>query len=168
LHHVYARGNGRQPIFLDDVDRRRYLTMLGEVAKLMGWRCLAYCLMGNHVHLLIETTEPNLGAGMHRLHMGYAKWFNERHGRDGHLFQGRFGSIRMKSEAQLRATVAYIARNPLEAGLCRRAEDWPWSGHRYVMRGEAPAWLDVDRLLSFFSSTGGDPRRAYVALTAAD
>ena len=142
--------------------------MLAEVAAEMGWRCLAYCLMGNHVHLLIETTEPNLGAGMHRLQMGYAKWFNERHGRSGHLFQGRFGSVRMRSEAQLWATVAYIVKNPLDAGLCDQPEDWPWNGHRYVVRDEPPAWLEVDRLLSFFAAAGGNPRDAYVAITSED
>ena len=73
----------------------------------------------------------------------------------------------MKSEAQLWTTVAYIVKNPLEAGLCERAEDWPWNGHRFVVRDQPPAWLDVDRLLSFFT-VGGNPRDAYVAVTSVE
>jgi REP element-mobilizing transposase RayT len=86
--HVFARGNRQQLIFLDATDRRRYLDLLGRVARRLRWRCLAYCLMDNHVHLLIETRLPNLGRGMRELHGDYAQLFNKRHDRSGHLFQG--------------------------------------------------------------------------------
>src|SRR3954453_14176723 len=76
IHHVYARGACRQPIFLDDLDRRRYLATVARVVQRMSWRCLSYCLMGNHMHLLIETPQPNLGRGMQRLHGTYAQGFN--------------------------------------------------------------------------------------------
>ncbi len=72
IHHVYSRGAAKQPIFIDDLDRRRYLSLLARVTHRMGWRCLTYCLMGNHMHLLIETPQPNLGRGMQRLHGTYA------------------------------------------------------------------------------------------------
>jgi putative transposase len=166
IHHAYARGNGRQLIYRDDTDRRRYLQLLGETVVLMRWRCLGFCLMDNHFHLLIETPQPNLGRGMHRLQLGYVKWFNERHRRDGHLFQGRYGAVRVKSEAQLWATIAYIVHNPVEAGLCTSPREWRWSSHRYAFEGGNPDWLDVDRLLWHFSSVGEDPLRAYAALTA--
>src|SRR5213082_2729696 len=108
IHHVYARGNDRRRIYLDDTDRRTYLFLLARVVLVKRWRCLAYCLMDNHLHLLVETPEANLGSGMQRLHSLYAQIHNERHGRCGHLFQDRFGSVRVLSDEQLWAVVAYV------------------------------------------------------------
>jgi putative transposase len=155
IHHVYARGNGRQAVFLDDVDRRRYLALLGRVVVRSRWWCLAYCLMGNHVHLLVETREPNLGAGMQSLHGRYAQAFNQRHRRDGHLFQGRYGAVRIDTDRQLWAAVRYIARNPVEAGLCADSRDWRWSSYALLRDGVAPDWLDIARLLEYLRAAGG-------------
>jgi REP element-mobilizing transposase RayT len=167
VHHVYARGNGRHDIYLDDGDRRTYLAMLGRVVMRKRWRCLAYCLMDNHVHLLVETVDANLGQGMQRLHSSYAQTFNARHGRSGHVFQGRYGAARMTDDAQLYMAAAYIARNPVAAGLCELPEQWRWSSFAAVLGGSAPGWLDVTRLLSYFDPVGGEPRQRYVELVAA-
>jgi REP element-mobilizing transposase RayT len=94
IYHVFARGVVKQPIFRDDLDRRAYLHLLGTAVERFGWRCLGYCLMGNHIHLVIETPRPNLSAGMQWLHGTYADEFNKRHDRSGCLFQGRFGAKR--------------------------------------------------------------------------
>jgi len=161
IHHVFARGNWRQVIYNEDTDRELYLELLAQAVKRQRWRCLSYCLMGNHVHLMIETPQPNLGAGMGRMHGLYAQTFNRRYRREGHLFQGRFGSVAMKSDAQLMQTARYIALNPVEAGLCGRAEEWAWSSHAAALSGRAPAWLDVSRLLGFFCLDGGEPRARY-------
>jgi putative transposase len=161
LHHVFARGNDRQAIFVDDVDRQMYLALLAEVAALLRWRCLTYCLMNNHVHLLMETPLPNLGTGMHRLQGGYARNFNRRHRRSGHVFQERYGCVRVEDDAQLWMTVGYIARNPVAAGLCASADDWTWSGHSSVRSGDRSGWLDVDRLLEYFGAWGGDAGEQY-------
>ena len=163
IHHVFARGNGRQLIYLDDVDRLAYLAMLARVAAHLGWRCLAYCLMDNHLHLLIETPAPNLAEGMQWLHGRFAQRFNARHGRSGHVFQGRYGSVLMQSQAQVWTAVAYIARNPVAAGLCTTPRDWPWSSHRAVIGAAAVPWFDHERLLSHYDSLGGEPAQRYVA-----
>jgi putative transposase len=163
---VYARGNDRRLIYLDDLDRHTYMRMLGRIVVRMRWRCLAYCLMENHVHLLIETPEGNLGAGMGPLHSLYAQTFNERHGRVGHLFQGRYGATRVRTDEQLRNVAAYIAGNPVEAGLCVRPEHWRWSSHAATLGQPAPAWLDTRRLLEFFGPTIANGRHRYAALTA--
>ena len=162
VHHIYARGNARQPVFLDDADRWSYLNLLGRVVGRQRWRCLAYCLMDNHVHLLVETPEPNLAVGMQRLHGVYAQTFNQRHGRVGHLFQGRYGSSRIEDDSHLWLAASYIARNPVDAGLVARAEHWSWSSHASVIARRPPHWLDVERLLSYFASHGGDPRARYL------
>lgn len=162
VHHVFARGNGRQCIYLDDVDRRSYLSMLARVTGAQNWRCLAYCLMDNHVHLLLETPEPNLAVGMQWLHGRFAQHFNQRHGRSGHVFQGRYGSVLIQSQAHVWMAIAYIARNPVVAGLCTRPGEWPWSSHRAVIGAMAVPWLDHERLLSHYDSLGGeDPSRRY-------
>ena len=156
VHHVYARGNRQQVIYRDDVDRRRYLWILESVIARQRWRCLAYCLMHNHLHLLVETPKPNLGTGVQRLHGLYAQSFNRRHRQSGHVFQGRFGAVRMKSDAQLLVTARYIARNPVESGLCAEPGEWPWSSHT-----TAAPWRATDRLLGFFGASGGESRRRY-------
>jgi REP element-mobilizing transposase RayT len=163
VHHVFARGNRRQRIYDDDLDRRIYLSLLGRVVRDKRWRVLAYCLMENHVHLLIQTPEPNLGSGMQRLHSAYAQLSNERHGRSGHLFQGRYGSVPVQTDEQLWTVARYIALNPVEAGLCSAPTDWRWSSHEAILGGPRPAWLDVPRLLAFFGAAGGEPRERYRA-----
>ena len=158
---MYARGNNKQDIFLCDRDREVYLVTLADVLVRKRWTCLAYCLMRNHMHLLVETPEANLGAGMGRLHTLYAQGFNKAYGRCGHVFQGRFGSVPMRSDEQLIVVARYIALNPVEAGLCDSPGEGRWSSHAAVVRGGGPAWLDVDRLLGFFGLWGGEPRARY-------
>jgi hypothetical protein len=105
---------------------------------------------------------------MHRLHSLHAHRFNDRHGRDGHLFQARYGAKPIGSDDQLVVTAAYIAMNPVEAGLCRRPEDWRWSSFAATVDGSAPAWLAGDLLIERFAAvTGGDGLAAFEALVAA-
>lgn len=155
IYHAYARGNGKQVIFQDDEDRFAYLRIFGGVVDRCDWRCLASCLMDNHVHHVIETPFPNLSAGMQLLHGEYAQEFNARHDTVGHLFQGRFGAVRIQSDAQLWTVLAYVAANPVEAGLAARPEDWPWSSYAALIGpGDIPRWLDWPRLRSFLSDNG--------------
>jgi putative transposase len=160
--HVFARGVRKHPIYVDEVDRYSYLALLGQVIVRQGWHCLAYCLMKNHVHLLVETPQPNLATGMHRVHGLHAQAFNKRHRHTGHVFQGRYGAVPVDKEAQLLAVARYIALNPVEAGLCEDAAEWPWGSHAAVVGGTAPLWLDVARLLAYFGADGGEPRQRYL------
>jgi REP element-mobilizing transposase RayT len=168
IHHVYVRGAVRQTIYLDDLDRHWYLGKLARVIRWMSWSCLSYCLMGNHMHLLIETPEPNLGAGMQRLHGAFAQAFNRRHAKAGHVFGSRYEAKPVETDAQLWATVRYIVQNPVAAGLCATPEAWAWSSHAAVLDVGASPCLDRPRLLSYFASQGGDPRRRYLEYIEAD
>ena len=143
-YHVGVRGNDKGPIFLTNEDRERFLVLLGDVVGRYGWRCYAYCLMENHFHLALMTPEPNLGAGMGRLNQIYAQWFNHRHDRVGHLFEQRYWSRLLESEAYVLAVVQYICANPARARLCNRPAEYPWSSAR-VTAGHArvPSFLDV-------------------------
>ena len=119
-------------------------------------------MLSNHYHLLLETPQPNLSAGMQRLNGAYAQAFNHRHGVDGHVFQGRFQSRVVDSDAYLIWLVRYIALNPVEAGLCSRAEDWPWSSYAAMIgKVRKPDFLTTDWLLQRF---GRDRRSAVEAL----
>jgi REP element-mobilizing transposase RayT len=164
IYHVFARGNGRDLIYRDDVDRRIYLRLLKKVVDTTNMRCLAYCLMTNHVHLLVQTPDANLDTAMHRLHSRYASGFNQRHRTCGHVFQGRYGAVRVTSDGQLLAVLTYIARNPVEAALCDAPIDWPWSSFSCVVRATASRAVDVDRLLAHLDDDSTRALRRYVDL----
>jgi REP element-mobilizing transposase RayT len=161
LYHVTSRGNARQAIFLDDTDRLFFLDRLGEVVERHGWLCHSYCLMTNHYHLLVATPEPNLSDGMRRLNGQYSQRFNRRHGRAGHVLQGRFRGILVERETHLLELARYIVLNPVRAGLVAVAEEYPWSSLRATLGlTPPPRWLRIDELLAGF---GSRPRyRAFV------
>jgi REP element-mobilizing transposase RayT len=150
VHHVFARGNNKQPIFGDDGDCQVYLVLLKGVAAVYGWSVLSYCLMTNHVHLVLLTPHPNLGAGMQRLHGHYGRYFNHRHARSDHVFGHRYGVTRIRSDAQLLATLLYVARNPVEAGLCSEATAWRRSSHAASVGLRDDICLDFARLRSYY------------------
>jgi REP element-mobilizing transposase RayT len=158
---VSSRGNERSPIYRDDADRRRFLEPLAQIAERYRWLVLAYCLMGNHYHLLAQTPEPNLAHGMRQLNGVYAQSFNRRHARVGHLFQGRYGARLVQADEHLLSAVRYIVRNPVQAGLCRNPEEWRWSSHRAALGREPPWFLDRRTLLAYFGSTRQEARERY-------
>ena len=151
LYHLTARGNARADIFADDADRRLFLELLGKEIVQQGWRCYAYCLMDNHYHLLIETPEPNLVAGMRRFNGVYTQAFNRRHGRVGHVFQGRYKSILVDKDSYGLELSRYIVLNPVRARMVKRAQQWAWSSYRATVGAAAPpAWLDAQWVLGQF------------------
>jgi len=164
--HVTSRGNAQQDIFADDADRARFLDLLGREIEQQRWRCHAYCLMDNHYHLIIETPDANLSRGMGRLNMAYAQGFNRRHGRNGHLFQGRFHAIIVEKDSHLLELCRYVVLNPVRAGMAAVPEVWPWSNYRATASGRATGLGDTDwRIdgwtLQRFGGDDADGRRAY-------
>jgi REP element-mobilizing transposase RayT len=154
IYQVIARGVDRRRIFVDEEDFRTYTRLLALAVERQGWRLLCYCLMPNHVHLMIEITETNLSNGMQWLHGLYARYFNDRHDRVGHLFEAPFKSPVVTDETLVR-TVGYIVVNPLDAALCARARDWPWSSHATVADGRRPEWLAHETLLQRLDEATG-------------
>jgi REP element-mobilizing transposase RayT len=153
LYHVCSRGNARQAIYLDDDDRVKWLMLLGEVCRRFNWVCYSYCQMTNHYHLMIETPDGNLSSGMRHLNGVYTQFFNKRHRRVGHLFQGRYASPLIEKEAYLLELCRYIVLNPVRAGIVAVAEEWQWSSYRHALgQNKAEDWLQVDWLLSCFSA----------------
>ena len=146
-HHVTQRGNRRERTFFEDADYKRYRTMLGDAAKRAGAEVWAYCLMPNHVHLIVVPSgEDGLRRTFADAHRRYTGMINARHEWTGHLWQGRFGAVAM-DEAHLLAAVRYVALNPVRAGLVGRARDWPWSSVGAHLSGQDDALVTVAPLL---------------------
>lgn len=152
VYHVCSRGVEKRQIF--DVfpgDRRFFLDRFDVVVDRYGWRCHAYCLMGNHFHAVIETPAANLHEGMRDLKGRYAQWFNMVNLREGTLFERRYWSDTVETEAHLYELCRYVVLNPVRAGLCRVPEDWVWSSYgATVGLVPAPAFLVIDDLLAWF------------------
>jgi putative transposase len=168
LYHVMSRGNRREALYLDDTDFARFLTTLGEVCDRFNWVVHAYCLMSNHYHVLIETPDGNLSRGMRQLNGVYTQWFNRRHRKVGHLFQGRYKAILVQKEAYLLELSRYVVLNPVRAGMVAAPEEWFWSSYRAALgQEEAPDWLETDWLLAQFGRERRAARGAYVEFVAA-
>ena len=147
-YHITARGVRRTSIYLDDVDRHRFLALLADVVQRYALGCHAYCEMTNHYHLAVTTTDANLSRAVHQLNGDYAQWWNRRHEHVGHVFQARFNAQIVQDDAYLVNVCRYIVLNPVRAGMVRSPEQWPWSSYR-AMAGLAshPPFLDCNRLL---------------------
>ena len=162
VYHITSRGNAREAIFLDDVDRSHFLEIFSDAVARHGLVCHAYCLMTNHYHLLIETPEANLSRGMHLLNGVYTQWFNHRHKRIGHLLQGRFKAILIEKESYLLELARYIVLNPVRAKMVRTVRDWPWSSYRATSgQSEIPKFLTIDWILAQFNQDRTQAVRAY-------
>ena len=129
FYHITARGNRREKIFYSDKDKEVFLKKLKETLIKYSMICYAYCLMDNHYHLFIKTTQPNLSQGIHYLNSSYANWFRNKHQIIGPIFQGRFKSILVDADNYALLLSAYIHLNPLRAGIVRQLEDYPWSSY---------------------------------------
>ncbi len=154
IYHVMNRGDRREPIFQDDADRTRFLQTLGEACRKTDWQIHAYCLMGNHFHVVLETPGANLVAGMRGFLSTYTARFNRRHKLFGHLFSGRYKALVVDGSGNgyLRTVCDYVHLNPVRAKLLRPEQtlrDFAWSsGPEYLKPPEQrPRWLRVDRLL---------------------
>lgn len=162
FYHVTSRGNDQKDIYRDDMDRRAFLDVLKQVYERFNWGIHAYCLMGNHYHLLIETPEANLSKGMRQLNSVYTQRFNRRHQRVGHVLQGRYKAILVERDAYFLELTRYIVLNPVRAGICASPRDWPWSSYRATVGQEpAPIWLQINRLLSQFSRSRKEAGERY-------
>jgi putative transposase len=128
--HAYSRAVFGAALFRDDADRRLFLTLLMRTAKERAWSLEALCLMSTHYHLLLRTTVASLAGGMQWLNGVYAQRVNKRHDRFGHLFAGRYGARTIESDEYLARAREYVLLNPVRAGLCSHAADWPWNGSR--------------------------------------
>ena len=152
-----------------DLDRRLFLKRLGEVCEERSWRCLAYCLMTNHYHLVLRTDRAELSPGMHDLNARYAIHFNRAYEATGHVFQGRYHDHLIDTDEYLLQAVRYVELNPVRAGLCNHASRWPWNSYLAVIgeRIHFP-WFDRAAVLSLFSPDTARAAQLFAQFVDAD
>jgi REP element-mobilizing transposase RayT len=165
IYHVTTRGNDGRSIVGGRAEAWSFLFHLAHVVEGHAWECLAYCVMQNHYHAVIRLREPNLADGMTVLNGVWARRYNGRHDRTGHLFERRYRSPLIESEHHLLEVLRYLPLNPVRARLCRHPRAWPWSSYQ-ALAGEtpAPAFLSVKAVLSLFGGTAETARKRFVAL----
>ena len=162
VYHAMSRGVEGREIFLDDCDRTSFCRMLLEAKKSNEFHVFAYCLMGNHFHLLVQTGRFPLCFGMHQLLTSYSRYFNRRHDRAGHLFQSRYTAPLCRQDSYLEILLRYIHLNPVRAGLVENPADWIWSGHRGLVGLIDDRLLDLPALAALREESPFQLRASYL------
>lgn len=148
VFHVFTHAVwAADALYRDDADRMRFLRELAGATAKTAWRCLAYCLMGTHYHLLLDVDADVLPRGMHSLNFRYAMGFNGRHDMKGHVHGTRYNAFRVEGDEDLLSRYKYVVRNPVEAGLCKSPEDWPWSSYAATIGLAIPQPFVRDELI---------------------
>ncbi len=162
-YHVTTRTWDRSALYRTDDDRRSFLELLDNAVDRFDWRCLSYCLMDNHFHLLVRTPLANLPRGMQKINGGYAQRFNRHHGRSGPLFERRYNAALVQREPHLLEVLRYIALNPVRAGACSDPYQYAWSSHAAIAGlVPSPSFVAVEEVRELFAAaTGVDGTRAY-------
>jgi REP element-mobilizing transposase RayT len=155
LYHVIVRGNQRRKTFYDDQDYRVYLDRLARYRQRYGYTVHAYCLMPNHVHLLVESGRSPLGKFMQGLQQSYSQYFNLRHRKVGHVFQGRYQAIVCQKDDYLLELLRYIHLNPVRSGLAKDLKDYAYSGHEAYLRGKGTEIIDPRKIFTMVGVQSG-------------
>ena len=162
FYHVISRGNDKKNIFETEADRRKFLKYLKVIIQRYRVKIHGYCLMDNHYHIILETPEGNLCKAMHNLNSSYTAYFNAKHQRSGHLFQGRYKAILVQADEYAHQVSAYIHLNPARAGLVKRPADYPWSSYKYYINpNHSSKMLSVEFILSLFDKDIVKARQLY-------
>jgi len=148
IYHIMLRGINRQNIFEDEEDNERFLQILQECKAVSGFKLFAYCLMGNHIHLLLKVENEGLEQIFRRIGARFVYWYNWKYKRTGHLFQDRFKSEPIENESYLLTVLRYIHQNPLKASLCKSVDAYKWSSYKTYLNGNGIT--DIEFSLSIF------------------
>lgn len=152
FYHVFSRGNEKKSIFVSDADREKFLGYLRQAHQRFKIKIHAFCLMGNHYHLVVETPLANLSRTMQFIGTAYTVYFNKRLNRSGHLFQGRYRAIIVEKDQYLKELVRYIHLNPVKKGLAKNPAKYLWASYKYYIGEEdCPEFLEMDMVYSYFS-----------------
>lgn len=152
-YHVTLRGNGKQLLFETGKDRAAFMEAARSSFMHSGISLIAWCLMGNHVHLIIDDPHGRMSEAIHHISSSYASYFNRTFGHTGHVFEGRFGSVAIRDDGQLLAAVRYVHDNPLK-GMGISPDRYPWSSYSEYASG-ASTYTDIDGVLGMLGGTQG-------------
>jgi REP element-mobilizing transposase RayT len=162
FYHVISRGNAGAAVFITERDREKFLEYLQKAHARFSLLIHSYCLMDNHYHLLIETPQANLSQSIQWINVSYAAYFNKKHGRNGHLFQGRFKAILIDADEYLNQLSRYIHLNPVKAKLSSSPDTYAWSSYGALVGSAAcPDFLAAERILSGFGGSHKEAVKRY-------
>lgn len=167
-YHITSRGNNRSTLFYDDEDRIKYLTLLEETKNRCNFHLHSYCLMTNHTHLQLETSDTSTTIIMNLLNTKYARYFNKKYGQTGHVFEKRYSAELLDSLDYEFDVSKYIHRNPLKAGMVDALEDYPWSSYHAYINGEASNLVETRHLLAYFPDPPSKQYEEYVMAPLVD
>ena len=162
VYHVIQRGNNREYIFRKKQDKFFLLEHLKHYKEVMDFDILGYVIMDNHYHLMLKTVDAPLKDIMHRINTRFSKQFNQRNKRTGHVFENRYKSMLVMDDAYLLSLLRYIHQNPVQAKICQKIQDYPWSSDRFYRRSEGDNLVDIDLILERFSVNRSHAVAAYV------
>jgi len=161
VYHVIQRGNNREYIFRKKQDKFFLLEDLKHYKAVLDFDLLGYVIMDNHYHVMVKTMDAPLKDIMHRINTRFSKQFNQRHKRTGHVFENRYKSLLVMEDAYLLSLLRYIHQNPVQAKICQKIQDYPWSSDRFYRRNEGDHLVDIDLILERFSVNRGHAVAAY-------
>ena len=163
IYHVIARGNNKEHIFKEDIDKGYFIKQLKESIDGMNYRVFGYVLMDNHYHILIQTMDKKLQEIMHQINNKYSKYFNAKYKRVGHVFQGRYKAILVQDERYLIWVLRYIHQNPVQAGICETVSGYKWSSDVFYRRG-IKGFVNVDIVLNMLDADRNKAVKKYMEL----
>jgi putative transposase len=164
MYHITARGNRRYSIFRTNTDRLKYLRILEDAREKYPFILHSYCLMTNHIHLLLETKEHPPGKIIHHIHYRYARYFNKKNGFSGHLFEGRYKSVLIRNSKQMMDTSCYIHLNPVKAGITSKPEEYRWSSYKAFVTNQSNKHVHTDRILAHTNNGSKSHYKFYVEM----
>lgn len=150
LYHITSRGNDRKRIFISDYDYKKFFEYIGKAREKHNFYLYAYCLMSNHYHLLLETTQPNLSRIMQYINTAYSVYYNRKRNKSGHVFQGRYKSIIIEADSYFLELTRYIHLNPVRAGITEAPEGYKWSSFNEYIKNKRKNVIDKERISSYY------------------
>lgn len=163
IHHIVARGNRKERVFITDGDRIRYLHLLERYRDRFNFSLFSYCLMDNHIHLLVRQSTTPLSKFMQGIQQSYTQYYNKKYATSGHVFQQRFTSYPCADDAYLLALIAYIHKNPKTAGMVTSLVDYRWSSHHEILKSSTRNLIDADELFALLGRNRDSIRTEYLA-----
>ncbi|KUO72370.1 MAG: hypothetical protein APF77_05975 [Clostridia bacterium BRH_c25] len=163
IYHVIARGNNKEYIFKESIDKGYFIKQLKETIEGMNYRIFGYVLMDNHYHMLIQTMDKKLQEIMHQINNKYSKYFNGKYKRVGHVFQGRYKATLVQDERYLIWVLRYIHQNPVQAGICQTVSEYTWSSDSFYRKG-IKGFVNVDIVLSMLDADRNEAEKKYKKL----
>lgn len=160
IYHIIIRGINRKKIFRENKDYKKFIEILNKYKDICDYELYTYCLMENHVHLLLKEGKEEIGDTMRRIGSSYVLWYNKKYDRVGYLFQDRYKSEPVEDDSYFLTVLRYILQNPVKGGIVNSAEDYRWSNYKDIIKDKNESYLDF--VFQYFESAKGDKKTRFI------